>query len=129
MDGAWSVAAASIVEEHNETARLSEERSLGPGQRRARALLEDASVASPPSAAGAYEALGAERSSLVRHDLAAIKRSLDADVITPDEAARQLVAVVEFHGLRAVDAPPPAPQITEDDLGVVCWMSVLPSPE
>ena len=127
LDGAWSVAAASIVEEHNETVRLSEERSLGPVQRWARALLEDAGVASPPSAAGAYEALGAERSSLVRHDLAAIKRSLDADVVTPDEAARRVVDVVEFHGLRAVEAPPPSPQITEDDLGVVCWMSVLPN--
>ena len=125
LDAAWSVAAASIVEEHNETARLFEERSLGPVQRWARALLEDASVASPPSAAEAYEALGAERSSLVRHDLSTIKRSLDADIITPDEAARQVVAVVEFNGLRAVDSPPPAPQITEDDLGVVCWMSVL----
>ena len=126
LDAAWSAAAASIVEEHNETARLSEERPLGPVQRWARALLEDASVASPPSAAGAYEALGAERSSLVRHDLATIKRSLDADIITPDEAAHRVVEVVEFHGLRAVDTPPPTPQITEDDLGVVCWMAVLP---
>ena len=126
LDAAWSTAASSIIDEHNETARLSDERSLGPIQRWARALFEDAGVSSPPSAADAYEALGAERSSLVRHDLAEIKRSLDDDSITPDEAARQVVAVVEFHGLRAVDAAPPAPQITENDLGVVCWMAVLP---
>lgn len=129
LDAAWTNASASIIEEHNESARLSDERSVGPVQRWARALLEDASVSSPPSAAAAYEALGAERSSLVRHDLAAIKRALDSDSITPDEAARQVVAVVEFHGLRAVDPPPPSPQITEDDLGVVCWMAILPGPD
>ena len=128
LDAAWSTAAASIIEEHNETTRLSDERSLGPIQRWARGLLEDSSVSSPPSAGDAYEALGAERSSLVRHDLAKIKRSLDDDSITHDEAARQVVAVVEFHGLRAVDAPPQAPQITEEDLGVVCWMAVLSEP-
>ena len=127
LESAWLLTAESIIEEHNEAAGLSGERSLGPIQRWARGLLEDASVSSPPSAADAYEALGAERSSLVRHDLAAIKRALDDDSITPDEAARQVVEVVDFHGLRAVDAPPPAPQITEEDLGVVCWMAVLPS--
>lgn len=126
LDAAWSAASASIIEEHNETALRSDERSLGPIQRWARALLEDAGVASPPTADDAYDALGVERSSLIRHDLAAIKRSLDADYITPDQAAHQVAAVVEFHGLRAVDVPPPPPQITEDDLGVVCWMSVLP---
>ena len=127
LESAWSTAAASIIKEHNEAASASaDNRSLGPIQRWARGLLEDASVSSPPSAADAYEALGAERSSLVRHDLAKIKRSLDNDSITPDEAARQVVAVVEFHGLRAVAPPPPTPQITEEDLGVVCWMAVLP---
>ena len=128
LDTAWTTASASIVEEHNEASRLSDERSLGPVQRWARALLEDSSVVSPPSAASAYEALGAERSSLVRHDLAAVKRALDGDLITPDHAAHQVAAAVEFHGLRAVEPPPPAPQITEDDLGVVCWMAVLAEP-
>ena len=126
LEAAWSEAAASIIEEHNDTARLSEKRSLGPVQRWARALLEDASVSSPASAADAYNALGAERSSLVRRDLAAIKRSLDSEFIDAGEAARRVAEVVEFHGLRAVNAPPPAPQITEDDLGVVCWMAILP---
>ena len=129
LESAWSTAAASIIDEHNDTASASaDNRSLGPIQRWALGLLEDASVSSPPSAADAYEALGAERSSLVRRDLSAIKRDLDDGVIAPDEAARRVVAVVEFHGLRAVDAPSPAPQITEDDLGVVCWMAVLPEP-
>ena len=129
LESAWSTAAASIIDEHNEAASASaDDRSLGPNQRWARGLLEDASVSSPPSAADAYEALGAERSSLVRHDLAKIKRSLEDNSITPDEAAHQVVAVVDFHGLRAVDTPPPAPQITEEDLGVVCWMAILPEP-
>ena len=129
LESAWSAAAASIIDEHNEAASASaDNRSLGPIQRWARGLLEDATVSSPPSAAEAYEALGAERSSLIRRDLSAIKRDLDSGDIAPDEAASRVVAVVEFHGLRAVDAPPPAPHITEDDLGVVCWMAVLPKP-
>ena len=70
--------------------------------------------------------LGAERSSLVRRDLSAIKRDLDNGTIAPDKAASRVVDVVEFHGLRAVETPPPTPQITEEDLGVVCWMAVLP---
>ena len=114
LESAWSDAAASIVEEHNDTARLSEKRSLGPVQRWARALLEDDNVSSPASAAGAYRALGAERSSLVRLDLAEIKRSLDSEFIDVGEAARKVAEVVEFHGLRAVDAQPSTLQITEE---------------
>ncbi len=92
-------------------------------------LRRAAAVSSPPAAAEAYDALGAERTSLVRQDLAGIKRLLDSDAIDADEAAHGVVAVVEFHGLRAVDTPPPTPQITEDDLGVVCWMAVLQPPK
>ena len=129
LESAWSTAASSIIDEHNEAASASaDNRSLGPIQRWARGLLEDASVSSPPSAADAYEALGAERSSLVRRDLSTIKRDLDNGTIAPDEAARRVVTVVDFHGLRAVDPPPPTPQITEEHLGVVCWMAVLPKP-
>jgi hypothetical protein len=38
-----------------------------------------------------------------------------------------VVEVVDAFGLRAVEPPPPLEVITEDDLGVVCWMAVLPS--
>ena len=43
-----------------------------------------------------------------------------------DGAAREIVAVVERFGLRAVEAPILPEPITADDLGVVCWMAVLP---
>ena len=129
LESAWSTAATSIIDEHNEAAAASaDNRSLGPVQRWVRSLLGDASVSSPPSAADAYEALGTERSTLVRRDLSTIKRDLDSGTIAPDEAARRVVAIVEFHGLRAVETPPPMPEITEEDLGVVCWMTVLPEP-
>jgi hypothetical protein len=36
-------------------------------------------------------------------------------------------AVVESFGLQPVAAPPLLDPITEDDVGVVCWMAVLPS--
>ena len=127
LDAAWAAAAASIIEEHNEAANLSsDDRSLGPIQRWARHLFADPGVSSPPSAADAYEALGVERSSLVRKDLAAVKRAFDIQAIDADEAARQVAEVVEFHGLRGVDLPVPPPEITEHDIGVVCWMAVLP---
>ena len=45
--------------------------------------------------------------------------------MTPDEAAVAIVAVVETFGLQPVEAPPILRPITEDDLGVVCWMTAL----
>lgn len=126
LDAAWTAAVVSIVEQQNEAARLEEGGSLGPVQKWARDLLQDAAVAAPSSAAQAYDALGVERSSLIRQELGAIKRALASGSITADDAARQVVEVVEFHGLRTVDVLPPIPKITEDDLGVVCWMAVLP---
>jgi hypothetical protein len=47
----------------------------------------------------------------------------------PDEAGMLLLlgpAVVADHGLGPVTRPPLPRRITEDQLGVVCWMGVLP---
>ena len=46
--------------------------------------------------------------------------------MNPTEAARQIIDLVEFYGLRDIDTSAPTPEITEDDIGVVCWMAVLP---
>ena len=66
-----------------------------------------------------------ERSSAVRQALAAIRTLLSEGSITRDEAATRIVQVVESFGLRAVEPLPPIEPITEDDIGVVCWMAVL----
>lgn len=99
---------------------------MGAAQQWACKLLDDPSVVSPPAAAEAYAALQVERSTPVRRDLAAIKSRLDAGRITPDEAARRIADTVEHYGLRAAEPPDPPTAITEDDIGVFCWMSVLP---
>ena len=41
------------------------------------------------------------------------------------EAAQRIIDVVAFYGLTKVDPPEPLLPITEDDVGVVCWMAVL----
>ena len=80
----------------------------------------------PAGAEGAAEALAVERSSSVRRALTEIRLDVEEERITRNEAAERVVALVGRLGLRPVtldDLPEP---IAEDDLGVVCWMAVLP---
>jgi len=80
----------------------------------------------PEGGERAAEALAVGRSSAVRRELNGIQAELREERITRTEAAAQVVALVEQLGLQPVsldDVPPP---ISEDDLGVVCWMAVLP---
>jgi superfamily II DNA or RNA helicase len=123
----WQAAAASIVEEHNRRAdpRAAGER-IGPVQRYAIELLRDPAVLLPPGAAEAEEALSVERSSAVRQALALIRSLVSEGSISRDEAATRIVQVVESFGLRAVEPPPALEPINDDDIGVVCWMVVLP---
>lgn len=127
LEAAWAVASASIISQHN---RLADPRtsadSIGPAQRFALDVLRDPTVLLPPDAARAEEALTVERSSTVRHALAAIRGELAGGTISRDDAARQIVDVVESFGLQPVEPPPARQPITEDDIGVVCWMVVLP---
>ena len=127
LEASWTIAAASIVEEHNLRAdpRTAQE-AIGPAQRFALELLRDPTVILPEGGERASEALAVERSSAVRRELNGIQAELREDRITPSEAAGQIVALVERLGLQPVsldDVPAP---IEEDDLGVVCWMVVLP---
>lgn len=127
LEDAWAAAVASVVEEHNRRAdpRAAQER-IGPAQRFALDVLRDPTVELPPGAALAEEALSVERSATVRHDLSAIRRDVTEGMASRDEAARRIVAVAEQYGLRPVDAEEPLEPITEDDVGVVCWMAVRP---
>jgi hypothetical protein len=73
----------------------------------------------------AFEALVVERRSTVRRALGEAARRLTDAAISRDDAAAEIVGVVERFGLRPA-APPLAPEpITIDDLRVVCWMAVL----
>jgi hypothetical protein len=47
--------------------------------------------------------------------------------ITLDDAAMELVRVVEEFGLQPVESPALPDKVTVEALGVVCWMAVLPA--
>jgi hypothetical protein len=127
LEAAWHAAVLGIVAEHNRRAdpRADEER-IGPAQRFALDLLRDPAVMLPTGAAEAEETLTVERSSTVRHALTEIRGHVVQGTISRDDAARQIVEVVESFGLQPVEPPPLLDPITEDDVGVVCWMAVLP---
>jgi len=128
LEAAWRAAAASILDEHNEAARSwSDGPSVGGIQQWARYFLSEPYLVTSADAADAYDVLGVERGGAVRQALGAIKRELDAKAIEPIEAARRIVEVASSYGLRKVDPPAPVLPITEEDIGVVCWMAVLPA--
>lgn len=131
LDEAWRIAAKSIVEAHNERAGArAEQQSVGPLQRFARDLLQDPAVqlADGSGVELAYEALAIERSSSVRRSIGEIKERLDDGEHSRSTAAAEIVELVKRFGLRPDDdsGPSVAEPITEDDVGVVCWMAVLP---
>jgi superfamily II DNA or RNA helicase len=127
LERAWARAAADIVEEHNRRAdpRAARE-SIGPAQRFALDLLRDPSVVVPAGADEVADALAVERSSAVRRELNAVRAELTEERISRNEAASRVVSLVRGLGLRAVEAGVLPEEIDEDDLGVVCWMVVLP---
>lgn len=128
LDTAWSKAVSSIVEEHNRRVRSGEEMgSVGPIQQWALEVLRDPAALLPEGAESAYDALSVERSRTVRSALGAIRKDLANETISPTEAAQSIVDVVRSYGLRKVAPPDPMEEITEEDLGVVCWLAVLPS--
>lgn len=60
------------------------------------------------------------------HELADIQADAPSGAASRDEAATRIVEVVRSFGLQPVDPPPALTSITSDDVGVVCWMGVLP---
>jgi len=128
LEAAWELASNDIVDAHNARADLrAAQEQIGPKQRWALDVLRDPQVALPPGAELADEVLSVERSSAVRRALGEVEASLLAGEISRDEAAVRIVAVVQEFGLQPVEAPPLPETIGADDLGVVCWMAVLPS--
>jgi superfamily II DNA or RNA helicase len=126
IEAAWRRAVEDIIREHNERAdpRAAEE-SIGPAQRWALTLMRNPAVILPEGADEAAEALEVERSGAVRRALNEVRAELGEERISPNEAASQVVALVQRLGLRRVttdDVPEP---ITEDDVGVVCWLAIL----
>lgn len=127
LETAWTRAAADIVEAHNRRADLrATQEEIGPRQRWALGVLRDPAVGLPLGADLADEALSVERGAAVRRALGQIEERVSRAEITLDQAAAEIVAAVGDFGLQPVEPPPLPQKITEDDLGVVCWMAVLP---
>jgi superfamily II DNA or RNA helicase len=128
LEAAWQAAASSIVADHNRRAdpRADAER-IGPAQRFAVDLLRDPTVMLPPGASEAESALSVERGSNVRQALNELRASVTEGEISRDDAARRVVEIVESFGLQPVEPGPALEPIDEADIGVVCWMAVLPS--
>ena len=103
LEGAWAVAAASIVEEHNSRAdpRAAQD-AIGPAQRFALELLRDPTVILPEGAERAADALAVERSSAVRRALNEIAAEAREERISRNEAARRVVELVDRLGLQPV---------------------------
>lgn len=132
LEAAWEIASESIIAAHNERSDLrTRQEPVGPRQRWALELLRDPTVALPSldRAERAIAALSVERSSAVRRALGQVYERLDAGDISRNDAASGVLDVVEGFGLRRVETLPPVEKITADDLGVVCWMAVLPELE
>lgn len=128
LEEAWHRAVADIIHEHNRRAdpALREDR-LPPSQRFALGLLRDPSVALPTKAEEADDLLTVPRGSAVRAALSDIQRRLAARELSRDQAAEEVVNLVGEYGLTPFEPPPPLAPITEEDVGVVCWMQILPA--
>ncbi len=129
LEAAWSAAAASIVSEHNGLVEAAEDGdSIGPLQTWAiRDILEDPDVRLPDGANAAAEALAVGRGTIVRRALGAIRKRVESREITRDRAAIEIVELVRTEGLRPVEELARLEPITEEDLGVVCWMEIRPT--
>ncbi len=129
LEALWRQAAADIIAEHNRRAdpRVAQE-AIGPAQRFALELLRDPAVILPPGAERTEEALSVARGTAVRRALNEIRAEVLEERISRNEAAERLVHLVSDLGLQPVALNDFPEEIDEDDLGVVCWMAVLPPP-
>ncbi len=127
LEDAWRAAADAIVAEHNARADPAQaEDRLPPSQRFALNLLRDPSVALPPGAEEADELLAVPRDAAVKSALSDVQRELAARTLSRDQAAERMVRIVREYGFTPVPPPPVLDPVTSDELGVVCWMQVLP---
>ncbi len=130
LEPAWRLAVDDIVREHNRRAdpALADER-LPASQRFALSVLRDPNVVLPVGAEEADELLSVPRGAVVRSSLSDVQRDLSARRISNNEAAERIVEAVREYGLTPVPPPPVFAPVTEDDVGVVCWMRVIPTSE
>lgn len=128
LEASWRRAAESIVAEHNDLADESRGDPIGPRQKWAVSVLRRPAHRIPAKIAGrAAKALLVGRSNLVRKRLGEIERAFRAEKVSLRDAVLRIVELVDEEGLREATPPEPLKRISgEEDLGVVCWMALLP---
>ncbi|MXW71338.1 MAG: hypothetical protein F4Z74_07805 [Acidobacteria bacterium] len=129
LEHAWRAAVRSIVAEHNELVAAEDSSdAIGPLQAWAVGeILEDPEIALPDGGEAAAEALRVGRGSIVRRTLGQIRRRVAEGKTSKPQAALEIVDLVRTEGLRPADPPERLETISDGDVGVVCWMEILPS--
>ena len=127
LERLFELAASDICETHNALIdpkmRFA---SLPASQRWALDLLRSPNAPAGEEFDHGDQALSAGRNSLVRRELAALRRVYEDGGMSVADCARQIVNVVSKYGLRPVAIPSVPDPIKETDLGVVCFQVVLP---
>lgn len=128
VETAWRIAVADVVAQHNlRSDPAAQDNRLPASQRWALTVLRDPTVALPPGADEADELLAVPRDASVRSALTELQRNVSERLLSRDQAAVGVIAVVREFGLTPVPPPPVLTPVTEDDVGVVCWMRVRPA--
>jgi hypothetical protein len=124
----WTVARDDVVASWNRLADPSNlQPTVPPAMRRAVEIVRahagraGISVEEADRICDALEAPYPER--IVRTVRAAMGASED-----PSEQVRQIAQVAQEQGLHPSPAPEPLPEITEDDVHLVCWLALTPEP-
>ena len=121
---AWEIARADIVERWNFLAdKANLEPKVPPALRRAADVLR----AHPPAALTQDEIDRAIDAVCAPYPERIIRtfRTAMAGVENPAEQAANVLGVVQRHGLEPYTPPQPLPEITSDDVHLVCWLALV----
>ena len=124
---AWEVARAHIVESWNHNADPANlQPDIAPALRRAAELVRS----HPPPELTQDEidrAVDALHAPYQERVVRSVRSALNADG-EPAERAAAVLAVIGDLGLEPYSTPEPLPEITPDDVHLVCWQALTPTP-
>ena len=127
LERLFAVAAADICAAHNALLDLEARfATLPASQRWALDVLRSPDAPSGDDYDEADQALSVGRNNLVRRELSELRREYEGGGMSVADCARRIAQLVAQFGLRPVQPEQAPEQISEDDLGVVCYQVVLP---
>lgn len=126
LEGLFEVAASDICDEHNSQVE-GWSTMLPASQRWALDILRNPDVPDEKKYDDADSALSAGRNALVKRELSRLRRDRAEGNLSLVECAERIAGVVEKFGLRPVGEPKATMPASKDDIGVVCYLVVLPA--